>query len=199
MLRLLSSISVALLLLLASAGLAVLAGEPRHFPAGTLDPSSAQSDSFRNAWYSEHLRAMGEPVLDRTRKSSVYRFTWLRTFHHPVAIRVASDAGRFKLVATELDGAGGYVPGKVLRRQEIELSPTQFNEVEALVRKSGFWELPAHEDTFGLDGSEWIIEGVSGDEYHVVARWTPSSGPTREIGERLLSLAGWRFPSEETY
>ena len=130
MLRQLSSILIVLVLLLTAVGLVTLAGEPRHFPVGALDPASAHSDSFRNAWYSRQLRAMDEPVLDPKQKSSAYRFTWLRTFPHPGTGRITADAGRFRLVAVEHDGAGGYDPGKVLRRLNVELSATQFGDLE---------------------------------------------------------------------
>jgi hypothetical protein len=199
MLRQLSSILIALVLLLTCVGLITLAGEPRHFPAGALDPASPHSDSARNTWYSHQLQAMDEPVLGPAQKGSTYRFTWLRTFHHPVAVRISADEGRVKLVAVELDGAGGYRPGKVLRRKAIELSRTQFHDLEALIRSKDFWDLPAHEETNGLDGSEWIIEGVSGGNYHVVDRWSPDTGPVREIGEQMLLLTGWHFPSREIY
>lgn len=198
MLRQLSSILIALVLLLTAVGLITLVGEPRHFPAGALDPGSAHSDTARNAWYSGQLRAMDEPALGPT-QNPVYRFTWLRSFHHPVAIRINAEMGRFRLTAVELDGAGGYKPGKVLRRREIDLSPTQFQELDTLVRSSGFWELPAHEESNGLDGSEWIIEAVSGGRYHVVTRWTPASGAVHRIGEHMLLLSGWSFPSREMY
>jgi hypothetical protein len=48
----------------------------------------------------------------------------LRSFNHPVAVRITADAGRFKLVAVELDASGGYAREKPSRRQEIELSAT---------------------------------------------------------------------------
>ena len=199
MLRQLSSILIALVLLLTCVGLITLAGEPRHFPVGALDPASTKSDNARNAWYSHQLRAMDEPVLDATQKGSAYRFTWLRSFSHPIAVRITANAGRFRLVAVELDASGGYAREKPVRRQEIELSATQFRDLEALISNSGFWNLPPHVETNGLDGSEWIIEGVRGGTYHVVNRWSPDTGPVREIGEQMLVLTGWHFPSREIY
>ena len=46
-------------------------------------------DSFVNTWYSKHLFVMREPLIygDKS-KNEVYRFTWLRTFHNPIAIRI---------------------------------------------------------------------------------------------------------------
>ena len=169
-----------------------------YFPQGALNPSSTTSDDFDNLWYSEYLRVMAEPVLAPSRATRAYRFTWLRTFHHPIAIRVVAANGQFKLFATELDGAGGYSPGDVLRRKSTSLSAAQFEEIEALILRNDFWNLPPHDDRIGMDGSQWIVEAAT-DKYHVVARWTPKEGALREIGERFLSLAGWTFSSREMY
>jgi len=181
------------------AGLAKADADARlYFPRGALDLSSAESDNFDNNWYSSHLRAMAEPVLAPSGTTHTYRFTWLRTFHHPVAIRVVATHGQFKLFATELDGAGGYSPGAVLRKKSVSLSAAQFKELEEVILRNDFWHLPPHEDTMGLDGSEWIVEAAT-DKYHAVVRWTPRGGAIHEIGERLLSLAGWTFDSREMY
>ena len=47
-------------------------------------------DSFLVVWYSRQLFALREPVIyaDKS-QNEIYRFTWLRTFHHPVASRMA--------------------------------------------------------------------------------------------------------------
>ena len=78
-----------------------------HFPRGELDPNSTELDSFRSEWYSSHLRAMSEPILAAPTTTRTYRFTWLRSFHHPIAIRIVSGPGQPKVIAVELNGAGG--------------------------------------------------------------------------------------------
>ena len=182
-----------LIALLASACTATL-----YFPRGELDPGSAELDSIRNEWYSSQLRAMAEPALVPQATSRTYRFTWLRTFHHPIAIRVVATPAQTKLIAVELDGAGGYDPGNVLRRKEVALTADEFGQLEKLLQSHAFWSLPSHEKSFGLDGSEWIVEGAT-DKYHVVVRWSPESGPIRHLGEHFLSLAGWKVEPHELY
>ncbi|MGH8502530.1 MAG: hypothetical protein ACREVE_08655 [Gammaproteobacteria bacterium] len=198
--RQVASVFLGILLSLTSAGLTAAApdGQEPYFPEGVLVPESAELDSFRNNWYSTHLRAMSEPILRPSPVSRTYRFTWLRTFHHPVTVRVVNAGDKVMLVATELSGAGGYEPGHVLRRKEVNLAAAQFADIEAFVQQQGFWNLPAHEKTFGLDGSEWIVEGAT-DKYHVVSRWSPESGSIRAIGEKVLAVAGWQFKADETY
>ena len=191
--RQIATFVLALIVVLASVGLVVLlwASQPLYFPAESLTPSI-------NNWYSRQLSAMDEPVLKAGEDARTYRFTWLRTFHHPVAIRISFENSSARLVAVELDGAGGYNPGSVLRRKDIVLSKSQFADIERLIDQSGFWDMPSNERTDGRDGAEWIIEGAT-SKYHVVTRWTPTSGPVHTIGLRLLSLTGWDFPADETY
>src|SRR5215469_15820751 len=61
-----------------------------YFPAGALS-RYAQVDTARARWYSGLLTALDEPSLLQTSKNPAlqsYRFVWLRTFHHPVAVRL---------------------------------------------------------------------------------------------------------------
>jgi hypothetical protein len=164
-----------------------------YFPQGTLAPQNAQIDELSRSWYSKHLHSMREPSLSCGSTGLTYRFTWLRTFHHPVVIRVV-DSGRMgSLLAVELDGAGGYEPGKLIRRQESTLSKTQLLELKSLFASTSFWTLPTPKETSGMDGSEWIIEVTDNGRYHVVVRWTPTSGVARDIGMRFLHLAKWKL------
>ena len=70
-----------------------------------------------------------------------------------------------------------------------------------LVSKSGFWKAPNPvNDQKGTDGSQWIIEGVRGGKYHVVDRWSPTSGAARELGNFLaFDLAKLSIPKNEIY
>ena len=53
------------------------------------DTTQNALDSFVNQWYSKTLFKMEEPVLSSYKgDKEIYRFTWLRTFHHPVAVRL---------------------------------------------------------------------------------------------------------------
>jgi hypothetical protein len=105
-----ATISIAIILIVAIVWITMLAGQKGYFPPGALDPDSPRSDNFRNHWYSQQLEAMAEPVLKPGGDSKVYRFAWLRSFHHPVAIRVVDGDAHCTLHAIELDGAGGYAP-----------------------------------------------------------------------------------------
>src|SRR4051812_34837791 len=70
---------------------------------------------FQDNWFSTHLSAAMEPSLfEQSLKPpqatpASYRFTWLRSFHVPVIVRI--DEGRdgvMHLTAKRLSGKGGY-------------------------------------------------------------------------------------------
>ena len=59
-----------------------------------------------------------------------------------------------------------------------------------LINETDFWNLRTNNEDVGMDGAQWIIEGVSGGNYHLVERWSPEEGEVREIGMELLKLSG---------
>ena len=164
-----------------------------YFPTGALN-SKARTDEFERQWFSSQLAAMGEPSLScGSRKDTTYRFIWLRSFDHPVAVRIVESREQFLLTAVELSGAGGYKPGHVLQRIERVFAKSQIGQLQQALDSPAFWDRPTEDDRRGLDGSEWIIEGSKNGNYHVVVRWTPSDGPVHDLGMRFLELTGWRF------
>jgi len=189
---------------LAAAILAMLfMSQDSYFPNGVLSDYD-RVDSFKARWYSDQLRALEEPsLLEKAKNPSLqsYRFVWLRTFHHPVAVRldITSD-GTGKLTVKIANGAGGYKPGILIENTSPPVTPEQTEKFLEQVKDAGFWELSSYEKTSGCDGAEWIIEGVKDGTYHVVNRWTPGKGPVRELGIRLaLDLAHLKIPKGELY
>ena len=173
-------------------------------PAGVLEPDRPDSDAFVRAWYSKHLRVMGEPSLScgQTAEAESYRFTWLRTFNRPVSVRIVRDAVGVRLVAVELTGAGGYDPGTIATRTEKRISGVDWQVLSAALSKASFWRMPTRptEPTVGLDGSQWIVEGRRGrGEYHIVDRWTPRRGGYRDAGLTFLTLAGISATGDDLY
>src|SRR5215471_9631010 len=83
-----------------------------YFPEGSLGDTHAEHE-FAAAWYSKHLAALSEPPLWKVSRQhpavEEYRFLWLRTFHHPLSVRltVASDSAG-TLTYKETSGKGGY-------------------------------------------------------------------------------------------
>src|SRR5271166_4529571 len=82
------------------------ADEP-FFPDLVFD-TDREGNDFIVEWYSKHLKAMKEQSLwklsQKDRSSTVYRFLWLPTFHHPVSVRLVRSSEGVILHAVSLDG-----------------------------------------------------------------------------------------------
>jgi hypothetical protein len=176
-----------------------------YFPKGAFSDDT-RSDLFKAKWYSTHLKALNEPSLLRLASKpscESYRFVWLRTFHHPVIVRLDITADGIGLLTTKVsNGAGGYKPGQLIENLSRSLTREQTNMFLASIGKNKFWELPNYENSGeeGADGSQWIIEGVKGGKYHIVDRWTPNAGPVRELGLTMaLGLAELKIPKNALY
>lgn len=193
-------IALVVLVVLGSLG---AVGQVLYFPKDAFSDDS-NSDRFKAGWYSTHLKALSEPsLLQLASKPSCesYRFVWLRTFHHPVVVRLDIRADGIGELTTKVsNGAGGYKPGQIIQNLSRPLTREQTNMFLARLGKDKFWELPSYENSGGNDGSQWIIEGVKDGKYHVVDRWTPNEGPVRELGLALaLGLAELKIPKNEVY
>ena len=163
------------------------------FPINAFNDGWQNFDASINNWYGKHLKQMNERSLLNVsdENKEVYRFLWLRTFDHPVSVRLERDGYSFKLTSVELDGAGGYEPGKLFRTDNVQISRDQWCAFMALLENSLFWSQETNSrDDSGNDGSQWVLEGVRGGRYHIVDRWTPMSGGFREACLFLLKLSG---------
>jgi hypothetical protein len=159
--------------------------QTQYFPdrafCGSHEPGTCER------WYAKHLRAMREPSLLEVSKDASkqsYRFLWLRTFHHPVSTRleVAKD-GTAQLFVKVLNGQGGYEPGHTILNRNIKVSKEAVDHFLELLNELDFWNTPTEQpesNEIGVDGAQWIIEGVRDGHYHVVDRWSPDDGPFRK-------------------
>ena len=163
---------------------------PFYFPRGAFFPKPEQ-EKFIMEWYTSHLKAMGEQSLlsqtDASRES--YRFLWLRSFHHPVAVRVWSSGDGHFINVKELSGQGGFKPGKLITDQTRPLTNAEWDHFLSMLDRSCYWQLRPQIDNRGFDGAQWILECVSDERYHVVDLWTPQSGDFREACLYLLKLS----------
>jgi hypothetical protein len=165
----------------------------RFFPV----PADNPKDQLKDYWYAMYLTALRERPLccNSSGSAEVYRFTWLRTFHHPVVISLEHDLkGRWLMHTKVSNGAGGYEPGILgidLVRSMSSDDTRQLRDTMSV--DSTFWTTEAQGSSVGFDGAEWIIESRVGDNYHFVDRWTPSHGLIHDIGLQFLALSGAHF------
>ena len=152
------------------------------------------------SWYSKHLAAAAETSLYKAAQdpanaaTKTYRFTWLRSFHEPVIIRVdEAPDGAMRLTAKRLTGKGGTEPGRVGVTVARALTVAESGKLRALIARGDLANLNPADCVAGGDGAKWILESRVGGTYHFAHRWTPRDGPVREIGLYLLALTGWRI------
>jgi hypothetical protein len=137
-----------------------------------------------------------------------YRFVYMRTFHHPIAVRVeVNPDGTGTVFVKETSGQGGYEMGRLIRSKKITVNPEMMNEVLEEIQKSNFWnetleEKPA-ENEIQLDGAEWTFEGAKNGKYHAVSRWSPDCDRARafkRLGTTFLFYLGnLRIPYTQVY
>jgi hypothetical protein len=174
----------------------------QYFPRSSLD---SRGSELKSQWYSSQLRALQEPSLLSLSKSpsaESYRFLWLRTFNHPIAIRLDPKPDGTSILTTKVaSGSGGFHPGVLSENSSQVLSKERTQAFLTRVNELNFWEAPNPvNDQRGTDGSQWIIEGVKAGQYHVVDRWSPKDGVARQLGFLLaFDLAKINLPKGEIY
>jgi hypothetical protein len=144
--------------------------------------------TFSLDWYSKHLFVLREPLLFNQTEKTIYRFTWLRSFHKPVAIRVEKTKNSYMLYWKQSSGAGGYDPGELTVNKSKQLTKDEWDIFTSMIESTDFWNMPTNLDDSGCDGSRWIIEGIENHKYHVVDRWTPRKTNFQKCGQYLIEL-----------
>jgi len=167
-----------------------------------------QDKSIRDL-YSKNLKSMKEPSISISEHEfeSAYRFLWLRTFNHPIAVRIEKLNGQIILYAVELSGKGGYDPGVIKKSKKKELSHDDFNRLSEILKEIDFWNMDnvlkiLNTDgtiTLNADGAQWILEGNSNGKYHVVDRWSPEAGKYKELCLYFLQIAGFKIKTDDIY
>ena len=164
------------------------------------------SNRFTADWYSHELRILEEPSLVKqasNASSESYRFLWLRTFHHPVAVRVDLRPDGTGVVTIKVaDGGAGFPRSSVHLIEDISrpLLREQAKAFLAQIKRGNFWSIGSVPNENGLDGAEWIVEGVQHGKYHVVQQWSPKEGPIHDLGLMFVfGMALMDVPKDQIY
>lgn len=159
-----------------------------RFPNTNYQMAGVESAIFRLNWYSKHLNALDEPALNDSLPTEIFRFTYLRTFHHPIVIGLENNNGVITIYWKISDGAGGYEPGKIIENQSKELAVEDWKSIEKTIETINFWDLTtfSNDRLLGTDGSQWILEGKHLGKYHVVNRWR--GGEIISVCKDLIAL-----------
>lgn len=179
----------------------------QYFPNHAFDKRD-DLNNFKVKWYQKPLEALKEPSLwdlsQARGPDEVYRFLWLRSFHHPVSVRLSiSSDGTGTLTTKVCTGAGGYEPGKLIVNRNEKIGADRVKWFLDRIDEQQYWSLPTEEEdpnTIGLDGAQWVLEAVKNGNYKVVDRWSPEKGPIKNLGLILvLDFARLKLLYQEVY
>jgi hypothetical protein len=133
-------------------------------------------DSFQNKWYSKHMYSLKEPILyDKDVDGmEIYRYTNLGTWSNPFTYRIEKRDSLVTISKKRTDGQGGYNTGSLIENVTKTLTISDWNTLKSKLHAIRFWELETHGER-GMDGEEWIVEGLKDGQYHFTTRWSPDS------------------------
>jgi hypothetical protein len=156
---------------------------------------------FPPNWYEGDLKALHEPSLweaSKTQKAQSFRFVLLRSFYHPIAIRInVRPDGTSSLIRKMTSGVTGE-PGRLIQSRTVALNREQTGRFLEMVEQNNFWKLPPTLDDRGVDGAQWIVEGVRDGVYHVVDRWSPKDDEIHALGLYMANvLAKINLPTSQ--
>ena len=166
--------------------------------------SATEADSFRQSQdYLQTLAAFEEPSINPgvAGKAEVIRVIVWPTFESPVTVRVEARGGeKYQLIAKRLKGDGGYQPGPVNKAKRRKLRRAEWDQLQSLLAKAGFWSMATEEDErfapqpdgsqmMCLDGTNWTVEVISNRGYHAVQRYCPKEGSFTAIGQYMVKLS----------
>jgi hypothetical protein len=180
-----------------------------------------RSRLLEHCWSSGIARKMREDsLLPAPPGMEAYRFTWERSFHDYVVIRVEhrgpvhslhvkvralhSDEWLTdrRIVLTPGNGIGDW-----LTDRRILLTPSQWQELRRRLEQARFWLDNRYrtepEVIEYMDGATWMLEGVRGGSYHMLYVHSPhSEGPAgafRAACLYLVELSGLSIPEDQVY
>lgn len=166
--------------------------EEGYFPQAAFY-ADRQRDQLVRSWYARYLAQMKEPSLldsDTSENNGIYRFTWLRSFHSKVVVRVWTDVDGGMLTVKELTPEHENLAGHLSVDQTRRLTTDELAEFVRLFNKLCFWTLPSTPgDAIATDGAWWVFEVNSAGYYQVIARQAPE--PTyRDLCLYMLKVSG---------
>jgi hypothetical protein len=98
----------------------------------------------------------------------IYRFTWLRSFHNPISIRVEKRNDNIMLYWKIGEGAGAYQPQGIKKSEKKEIPIKAWNKFVNLINKAKFESLPNESNTFLVtDGARWTMERKTSTNFKV--------------------------------
>ncbi|MFN5171230.1 MAG: hypothetical protein ACK5DD_16560 [Cyclobacteriaceae bacterium] len=139
------------------------------FPRTLYSEVGNKIDSMSFIWRSKLLADFHEPKLFSQQTKSVYRFTWTRSFHEIVIIRLtlSGDSGTL-LTKTEIraptqkESKTKKLPVSSKLKYRIDSLSIGHNiiaDFQKVIHDKGFWEMTNSWNLFTVhDGAGWLLE-----------------------------------------
>ncbi|MBK5722812.1 hypothetical protein JGH11_18225 [Dysgonomonas sp. Marseille-P4677] len=147
------------------------------------------------------LQNIDEPCLYNNKNisnSEVFRFTWLRTFHNPICLRLERINESYTLHWKLLDGAGGYDYGKLKISKSKKISKSEWDRFKNLFNAIKLSELPNRSYYPMTDGASWTIEYWTPDMFKAHDTNIPSANII-SCCKYLLQLTKLNIKEEDIY
>lgn len=138
-------------------------------------------------WLEIQLNDLQESCLFDAEVSSnttIYRFTWLRSFHNPISIRIEKIGNKIELYWKVGKGAGGYEPIGLKKEGKKKFSTKEWIEFEKLIKVSNFESLPNEIYIPMTDGATWTLERKNQESFKA----HNTNSPSKEISNACLYL-----------
>jgi hypothetical protein len=165
-------------------------------------PEWKELDQYERQDYSSYLVAAREEPIVLPAQLETYRFIWLRSFHHPIVVRI-DCAEACVVTSKQLSGKGGYAPGVLSASSTRTMLRSERDVLDSHVLAMISSEPSTGDQPSGLDGAQWILELAQSNSYRAWSIWSPSDDPQyREFASlctHMIDLAGIHVPKREFY
>lgn len=125
------------------------------------------------------LERMTEPdlaIMCQDTNAFIYRITILPALKpESTLVQIQRDGDSLKLIAKRFKNRQSK-PDKLIQEKQRILPAGESAVFLKELKNLQFFEMPARRegiDEFGMDGANWVLEGIQKGNYHSVTRWTP--------------------------
>ncbi len=121
----------------------------------------------------------GEAIHDSDKE--IYRMYMHPSFRSDTLMRIEINGDGTSEVVLKIGDRFLYPPDNTISA-ETTFTKAETDAFLELIRTADFWNLPEEKNVLGLDGHDFVIEGVKDGVYHAVERWCPGgSDPVGRI------------------
>ena len=122
------------------------------------DPSGrAYFPKGKESYYTCFLAAMKEPSLmpqQVTANAFALRFTWLRSFHEPIAIRIWREGNEYRIRGVRLAKQPDLGPGPISHDKTRKLTKDEFEKIQRIIEGTDFWKSLNDFEIFMMSGND---------------------------------------------